>query len=116
MPSTLRLEIVPHPETKGFAVRPLVDGAEPAIIAVAVGADPDDLLWPPEAPALAATDVPRAVVVAICDCGVRGCGDVSVEIARRGATVEWRAADGTVLTFDAAAYDAEVARAAADRR
>ena len=52
------------------------------------------------------------------ECGVLGCG-VSIRIARDGDRVVWEWLENGATThrhaFDAAAYDAEVAHAAADR-
>jgi hypothetical protein len=61
-----------------------------------------------------ATDEPTTVIIAGCrSCGP-ACDAVEVRIRREGETVRWEWGGRTAL-FDAAAYDAEVARIEADR-
>ena len=79
----------------------------------AMGLDPDDLLRSPCA--LVPGPSPRQVRIARCDCGVVGCGDVEVTVARDGEHVTWSADGATVdVRFDATSYLAELDRAMAD--
>jgi hypothetical protein len=67
---------------------------------------------------LVATEQPRTVPIARCECGIYGCGSTDVTIVRDGDLVHW---DWLIdvpmdrgVTFAAGQYDAEVARMAAD--
>ena len=80
-----------------------------------MGLDPDDILIEPSP--LQASDTPHTATVGRCDCGIVGCGSVEVLISREGSTVRWSSTDSvTNVRFDAAQYDAELARALADFR
>ncbi|HVF06566.1 MAG TPA: hypothetical protein VNA20_17125 [Frankiaceae bacterium] len=103
--------------------------------------DPDELFGDP---VLLPADPPRRVAVLVCSCGEPGCEVVAPLVEREGPYVAWRGArrycgvfegptadaseiaeaepqdgvqqyDPPDLRFDAAAYEAEVRRAAADR-
>ena len=81
------------------------------------GMHPDDLFRPVNQ--LEAGE-PRVVPISRSnECGLLGCGGVSIRVVRDGDRVVWEWLDNGAFThrhsFAADAYDAEVARAAADR-
>lgn len=126
--STLSLRhIVPAPDAweRWVEVRPFIDGRD-----VLKEAHPEGLAgwrntWdgPAEEWPLAATQDARRIVVSEPDCHPGCCGALYVTIRREGDRVIWsswentsdnRAALPAEIHFDAAQYDAELARAAAD--
>jgi hypothetical protein len=114
----LRLEVAPVPEAGlGFQVRVYVDGVEMTSAGAGLGMDPYDLLVPTNR--LVATVRPSTVPIARCECGDHGCGATDAVIRRDGDLVRW---DWSIevpmnrgVAFDAAQYDAEIARVLADR-
>ena len=112
---TLRLEIVDG--ESGFEVRVYVNDAEISAAGAGMGMHPFDLLVPSNQ--LIATDDPRRVVVARCECGEPGCGSTEALITRVGGVVRWEWFVDVPLdrgvSFDAAQYDAEVERIGNDR-
>nr|WP_296070347.1 hypothetical protein [uncultured Actinoplanes sp.] len=110
---TLRLAV--ERSGQDFAVRAYVNGVEMTARGAGLGMDPFDLLVPENR--LVATGEPRTVPFARCECGDDGCDSTDVTIVRDGDRVHWdwlpevRMDRG--VTFDAAAYDAEVTRVAA---
>ena len=118
--STLRLTIE-RADTEWFVAEPMVtiyiDEENWTARAGRSGMHPDDLFG---AENLLEAGEPSVVSISQSnECGVLGCGGVSVRIARDGDRVVWEWLDNGAVThrhaFDAAAYDAEVSRAAADR-
>ncbi|MFJ8659938.1 hypothetical protein [Streptomyces sp. NPDC093795] len=130
LPSTLALRHVPpgpyaiEPWTE---VRPLVDGRD-----VLADIHPDgvsscsarDWVRPPGEWPLSAPEEPREVELSNNNCHTDCCGGVFVTIRREGDRVVWSSWRNTNDTrvpvpaevrFDAAEYDAELARAAADK-
>lgn len=82
-----------------------------------LGMGPFSLILPENR--LAATHEPRTVPIARCVCGTYGCGMTDAVIVRDGDAVRWdwvhEAPMERAVVFDAAQYDAEVARVGADR-
>ncbi len=115
---TLRLEVAPEPEEvgSGFQVLVYLNGVEMTEPGAGLGMDPYDLLVP--ANRLVATQEARTVPIARCSCGVYGCGSDDVAVVRDGDLVRWtwlpRVPGNRRGVFAADAYDAEVARVAAD--
>lgn len=115
---TLRLAVVPVPPDSGggFQVLAVVDGQEMTSATAGLGMDPYALLIPENR--LVATPDARTVPIARCDCGEYGCGGTDVTIVRAGDVVRWSWAPALPVprqsVFAADAYDAEVARVAAD--
>ncbi|GHJ44174.1 hypothetical protein Cs7R123_15160 [Catellatospora sp. TT07R-123] len=114
---TLRLAVeLVVPGTSLFAVRVYVNDVEITADGARLGMDPFHLLVPINR--LVATAEPARVPIARCPC--RDCGFVITDVAivRDDGVVHWdwllEAPMGRGVSFDAAAYDAEVARAAAD--
>jgi hypothetical protein len=117
--SSLRLEVVPVTEPGaggGFHVLVYVDGAEITAAGAGLGMDPYDLLVPTNR--LIATDEPRNVQIARCTCGDDVCSSTHVTVVRDGDRVHWtrlyHPPGDNDASFAAAAYDAEMARVAAD--
>lgn len=114
---TFRIEIRPSPDTNDHQVRFIADGIDviDTFCAGSIGLDPDDLLL---SGSLTPTAPESLTLVARCDCGVIGCGDINVTIARVGDFVLWQlepsSGSGPVLQFPATAYLHEVERAATD--
>ncbi|MBV1849333.1 hypothetical protein [Catellatospora tritici] len=114
----LRLEVVPAGDEAGggFQVRVHVNDVEVTAAGAGLGMDPYELLVPTNR--LIATAEVRRVPIARCECGVYGCGSTDVTIIRDGDTVHWdwliEVPMSRGVSFDAAAYDAEVARMALD--
>ena len=108
--SRLRITIVPSPSSNDHEVQLFADDQEVIAGLDGLGLDPDDFF---AANAAIVAGKPRDARVGRCDCGVVGCGDLSIRIERDGEEIVWGVA-GTELRFDAAQYDAELARAAAD--
>ncbi|MCX4776385.1 hypothetical protein [Streptomyces sp. NBC_01264] len=107
-------------------IRPLVDGRD-VLEEIHPGGDSSSYQerWfgPPETWPLWAADAPRRVELSNNDCDTGCCGGVFVTIRRRGDRVEWTGWENTSDTrvpvppefrFDAAQYDAELARVVAD--
>jgi hypothetical protein len=118
--STLTLG-VERADTEWFVAEPVVmitvDGENWTARAGRSGMHPDDLFRPVNQLEAGA---PKVVPISRSnECGLLGCGGVSIRIARDGNRVVWEWLDAGAITqrhvFDAATYDAEVARAAADR-
>lgn len=118
--STLRLAIT-RADTDWVAGEPMVtifiDDENWTARAGRSGVHPDELFRPRNLLSPAAP-----TVVSISDsneCGVLGCGGVSVRIARDGARVVWEWLDNGAVTarhvFDSMPYTLEIGRAAADR-
>lgn len=114
----LALAVAPAAAEVGgrFQVQVFVNGEELTRAGAGLGTDPYDLLIPTNR--LVATAEPHTVQVARCSCGDDGCTATLVTIVREGRRVHWDWA-GTQpmargVTFPADAYDAEVARVAAD--
>ncbi len=118
--STLSLK-VDRVDTEWFIAEAIVtitiDGENWTARAGRSGMHPDDLFQPVnrlEAGAPKVLPISRSN-----ECGLLGCGGVSIRIVRDGERVVWEWLDNGAVThrhaFDADAYDAEVARAAADR-
>ncbi|WP_205215235.1 hypothetical protein [Amycolatopsis albispora] len=114
---SLWLAVAPASAPAGdFQVLVHINGTEVTADGAGLGMDPYDLLVPENR--LIATAEPRTVPIARCTCGVYGCGSTDVTIVRDGDLVHWEW-HGQVpmphgVSFPAARYDAEVARAAAD--
>ncbi|MFE0041596.1 hypothetical protein [Streptomyces albireticuli] len=124
---TLRL-LVPDRSNPRFRdhpdeVRPLIDGEDVLERVFPDGFAGGPHAWLDTEGPLAATEVPREVLLAEPGCGAPCCGAVTVTVRREGDQVLWtdwrNTGDGgeTVpdVRFAAAQYDAELARAAADR-
>jgi hypothetical protein len=111
---TLRLAVERF--DREFAVQAFVNGVEMTAAAAGLGMDPFELLVPDNR--LVATDEPRTVPFARCECGEYGCGSTDITIVRDDDRVHWDWLIETPMdrgvTFDAAAYDAEMARMTAD--
>ncbi|MFE1873590.1 hypothetical protein ACFW9N_22310 [Streptomyces sp. NPDC059496] len=120
--------VLPHPKAvkKGAGIRPLIDGRD-----VLQESHPDgdsscyQERWfgSPETWPLWAGDGPRRVELSNNDCDTGCCGGVFVTIQRFGDLVEWTDWENTndnrvpvppEIHFDAAQYDAELARVVAD--
>ena len=107
MSSTLTIAAEANPETNQAQARLMVDG--------------QDWLGPERAglepPMLRGELLDKGVgslIVGRCWCGGIGCNDLVVEVTRAEGEVHWSAPGGINLRFDAAEYDAEVARFAED--
>lgn len=118
--STLRLSI-DRVDTDWYIAEPMVtisiDDENWTARAGRSGMHPDDLFRPVNQ--LTAGEPTVVPISQSNECGVLGCGGVSIRIARDGDRVVWEWLDNGAIThrhaFDAAAYDAEVEHAAADR-
>ncbi len=117
--STLRLSVT-HPDTDWAVGVPMVtihiDDENWTARAGRSGMHPDDLFRPVNR--LAAGEPAIVPISESNECGVLGCGGVSVRIARDGDRVVWEWLDNGAVTtrhaFAADAYEAEIARAADD--
>lgn len=110
---SLRLEVVPAPESVGgFELQVFVNEVEMTSAAAGLGMDPYDVFVP--ANKLAATQEPHIAPIARCECGVYGCGTTDVQIVRDGDLVHWDWLHETPMnrgvSFPADQYDAEMAR------
>jgi hypothetical protein len=108
MTCLLRIEVSACPSSNDHEARLLVDDAD-WLGREQLGMDP------PELEAQLCRKDGGPIIVGRCSCGVVGCSDVLVEVSRTGSRVEWRLGRSHPLVFDAAAYDAELVRFAADR-
>lgn len=118
---TIRFEVAPE-QFQGLQLCVYVNDAEITDASVGIGRYPHDLLVPDNL--LVATEEPRTIVIATCDCGEYGCGRMDVTIVREADTVRWTWlyekpwVDGKPMSddvvFDAVAYDREVERIAGD--
>ncbi len=110
----IRFEIVLADESVGgHEVRIFANEVELTELGAGMGMSPFDLLIPHNQLIADAED--HRVGIARCDCGVYGCGGTDVVIVRDGDTVHWDwSSEQRGLSFPAKAYDAEVARIAAD--
>ncbi|MEV1012081.1 hypothetical protein [Streptomyces sp. NPDC049881] len=127
-PGPLRVEVTAgDPAGSGYVeTRILLDGrpVAPDLFGRGPGEPPDRLL---DDGTLRATAEPRRVRLAEASCTEGCCGALHVTVAREGNEVVWRdwsrpasppgkeAGPPPERRFDAAAYDAEIARAEADR-
>jgi hypothetical protein len=115
---TIRFAVVPVSveAEDGFEVQVFVDDVEMTSRGAGLGMSPFSLLVPENR--LVATTESRVVPIARCTCGTYGCGVTDVRIQREGSVVHWEWLHETPVdhgtTFDAAAYDAEVARIGTD--
>jgi hypothetical protein len=113
--STLRIAVVPSPETNDHEVR-LLDGDDDIISRfdnTMMGLDPEDLLT--SSCPLLPRDGPHTATIGRCGCGVTGCGSVEVVIERNHDVVIWRAPTGmTTVRFLAEQYEREIGRALGD--
>ena len=117
---TFQITIVPSPETNDHQVRFLIDQKD--IIRQywndMLGLDPDQMLIEP-CP-LRADTTSKTITLARCSCGVVGCDDRAIEIARAGEHIVWRFGTRPAarleqrLHFDVVAYNAEIERAIHD--
>lgn len=111
-----RISVRPSPETRDHEV--CLFGGDEDLIEVfgdrSIGLDPNDVLVQP-CP-LVVDSSPQDVLIARCDCGCRGCGDVHVRVTRDENLVTWSSLETPSIqrTFQSAAYDAEIARALDD--
>jgi hypothetical protein len=106
-------------------VRPLIDGVDVLKEVHPEGVAPSCRHWtgPAESRPLAVTEEPRRVMITEPVCTAGCCGALYVTMRREGDRVIWDAWENTgtnaavpaALSFDAAQYEAELARAAADR-
>lgn len=130
-PTRLRIEILsrdPADATESVETRFLVDGRPlvPEVFGRGSGNPPEYFL---DRGALRATEEPREVQLAEAWCTEGCCGALWVTVAREGDQVVWRdwrhpgrlpsgapAPELAAYRFDAAAYDAELARATGDDR
>ncbi|MFF5970201.1 hypothetical protein ACFY7C_01620 [Streptomyces sp. NPDC012769] len=127
-PGRLRIEVLSRDPADGEQVetRILLDGRPlvPEVFGRGAGNTPEDLL---DAGCLVATEEPREVRLADAWCCEGCCGALSVTVVREGDEVVWRdwrhparlpsgdpAPELPAYRFDAAAYDAELARATGD--
>jgi hypothetical protein len=108
-------------DTEWLVAEPMVivriDGENWTARAGRSGIHPDELFRPVNQLAAGA---PAVVSISQSnECGVLGCGGVSIRVALDGDRVVWEWLDNGAITcrhaFDARAYDEEVARVAADR-
>lgn len=111
-----RFEIRPIAGGDGHELLVYLNDVEVTRQGAGLGMNPFAVLVPDNL--LVATDQPRQVAIARCECGEVGCGSTIVTIVRDGDVVHWDAADlpalGGGATFRAEEYDAEVTRIAAD--
>ena len=115
----LQLAVSPAPEDVGdFQVNVFINGVDMAARRGGLGLDPSSVLVPNNE--FIATETPHTIAISRCGCGIEGCNDIEATIVRDGDVVHWEWNWLTEppmprgVTFDAAAYDAEVARFAAD--
>lgn len=106
MTSVLSFRILASPSSNDHEARPLVDGAD-WLDDDSLGLDPHELVHE-------FARLPARLLIGRCGCGVVGCGDVTVEVERMEATVEWRLHNGPPIIFDRRQYDAEIARFSTD--
>ncbi|WP_067969240.1 hypothetical protein [Nocardiopsis trehalosi] len=105
-------------------VRPLIDGVDVLQEVHPEGLAPSRRHWagPPATWPLAAAEEPRRVMITEPVCTAGCCGALYVTLRRAGDRVVWDSWENTsggtavppAVHFDAARYDAELARAAAD--
>lgn len=114
---TLRLDIDASGADKGVVeLKVYVNGIEMTSAGAGMGMDPFDVFVP--ANRLVAAAEPSTAIVARCSCGEYGCANTAVTITRSGEVVQWEWLHKKPIDrnprFDAAEYDREVARVAAD--
>ncbi|MFB8077009.1 hypothetical protein [Streptomyces sp. NPDC056013] len=130
-PSPLRTLTLQHRIPTSWAadpwaeVRPLIDGADVLGEAHPAGLAPSCRNWrgPAGSWPLAVSDEPRRIMITEPDCTAGCCGALYVTVRREGDVVIWDAWENTgntgslpaAMRFEAAQYEAELARAAADR-
>ncbi|MER7174740.1 hypothetical protein [Streptomyces mesophilus] len=120
--------VLPHPQAikNGAGIRPLIDGRD-VLEETHPGGDSscyqEKWFGAPETWPLWAAGEPRRVELSNNDCDTGCCGGVFVTIQRHGDLVEWTDWENTSdnripvppeIHFDAAQYDAELARAVND--
>lgn len=103
MTNVLQLSVQESPDSNDHQVKIIVDG-EDWLGDDQLGLDPTDLRR--ELGTIAA----KHLLVGRCICGCVGCSDVEVRISRTNEKIEWASHDERKPVFDAAQYDAEVAR------
>jgi hypothetical protein len=112
----LRIAVRPSPETGDHEV--CLFGDDENLVDVfggrSIGLDPTDVLLSP-CP-LIGQPFSRQVLIARCDCGVIGCGDVRVNLVRTADIVTWSAVHAPSIQriFHAPTYHAEIVRALND--
>ncbi|CAG0929682.1 hypothetical protein PLCT1_01108 [Planctomycetaceae bacterium] len=116
--TSFQIVVLPSPDTNDHEVRFIADGVDliESFCEGSLGLDPDDVLLPN---ALAASSAPHVALIARCDCGVIGCGDIEAEITLVGEVVTWvlgpeQSGTSPILRFAAASYIRELERATAD--
>lgn len=115
---SLRLAVAPTPAGAGggFQVLIYVNAVEMTSAGAGLGMDPYQVLVPVNR--FVATEAPSTVGVARCECGVYGCGVTDVTIVREAGLVHWdwevQVPMNRRVSFDAGAYDEDVARVGAD--
>jgi hypothetical protein len=113
---SLHLEVAPTPRG-GFQLRVHIDDVEITSAGAGLGMDPQDILIPTNR--LVATTQSHIVPIARClACGFYDCWGTDVTISRDGDVVHWEWSRDAPMnrgaSLDAARYDSEVARVAAD--
>lgn len=105
----LTLQILPSPESNDHQVRIWVDEQD-WLGSEFLGIDPPEFF----AQFKVRSSSPSRILVGRCTCGVVGCGDFYVEVARSDPHISWRAHSGYNATFFVSQYDNEIAKGAAD--
>lgn len=105
--NSLSYRILPNPDDNTHEVRLFVDDAD-WIGDDRLGLDPPDLVRQFTA------GHRERIIVGRCTCGVIGCDDLVVKVAKRAGTVEWSCPNRPPLTFDAEQFDDQVAKLAQD--
>ncbi|WP_264940627.1 hypothetical protein [Sphingomonas caeni] len=102
----LRIEISASPSSNDYQARPFLNDQD------WLGRDHLGL-DPPELVAELTDTAASEVLIGRCGCGVVGCDDVRVAIARSAASIDWLYG-GRRVHFDPEQYNAEIRRFAAD--
>lgn len=115
----IRFAVEPVPEDggSGFEVQVFVNDVEMTSAGAGLGMDPSDLLIPVNR--LRPVEQRDRVAIARCDCGIYGCGSTDIRITAQDDVVHWDWLEQKPMkrrvTFDRAAYLAEVDRLESDR-